>query len=78
MSQQTDIEIIKVEAKEVAISTNKTIYVCAYWNKHGILSFNTPSESKEDQEKYALLMSKYVEHTCIYKFDIDTPNFKTK
>jgi hypothetical protein len=78
MAQQTDIEIIKVETKEVAISTNKTIYVCAYWNKHGILGFNTPSELKEDQERYALFMSKYSEHTCIYKFDIDIPNFKNK
>jgi hypothetical protein len=72
MAQETDIEIIK------AISTNKTIYVCAYWNKHGILGFNTPSELKEDQERYALFMSKYVEHTRIYKFDIDIPNFKNK
>jgi hypothetical protein len=78
MAQQTDIEIIKVETKEVAISTNKTIYVCAYWNKHGILGFNTPSELKEDQERYALFMSKYSEHTCIYKFDIDIPKFKNK
>jgi hypothetical protein len=78
MSQQTDIEIIKVEAKEVAISTNKTIYVCAYWNTNGILCFSIPSESKEMQENYALKMSKYSEHTFIYKFDIDIPNFKNK
>jgi hypothetical protein len=76
MAQQTDIEIKKVEVKEVAMSTKKTIYVCACWNTHAILSFNTPSESKEMQENYALQMSKYSEHTCIYKFDIDIPKYK--
>ena len=78
MAQQTEIEIKKVEAKEVAVSTKKTLYVCCYWNTHGILFCNTPSEEKQLQENYALIMSKYAEHTCIYKFDIDIPNFKNK
>jgi hypothetical protein len=76
MAQQTDIEIKNVEAKEVAINTKKTLYVCVYWNPNGIITCNTPSEQKEYQENYALSMSKYAEHTCIYKFDIDIPNFK--
>jgi hypothetical protein len=76
MAQQKDIEIKNVEAKEVAINTKRTLYVCVYWNSNGIITCNTPSEQKEYQENYALSMSKYAEHTCIYKFDIDIPNFK--
>jgi len=78
MEQQKDIEIKKVEAKEVASSTKKTLYVCVYWNTNGIMMCNMPSEQKEYQENYALSMSKYSEHTCIYKFDIEVPNLKNK
>jgi hypothetical protein len=75
---QTDIEIKKVEAKEVAMSTKRTFYLCAYWNTHGIVTFNTPSCEKRYAEEYALGMSKYSDHTAIYSFDIDIPNFKNK
>ena len=76
MAQQTEVEIKKVEPKEVAINTKKTLYVCICWNSNGIMFSNTPSEQKEYQETYALSMSKYAEHTCIYKFDIDIPKYK--
>jgi hypothetical protein len=71
---QKDIEIKKVEAKEVAMSTKRTFYMCAYWNTHGILTFNTPSCEKRYAEEYALSMRKYAQHTAIYSFDIDIPN----
>lgn len=78
MAQQTDIEIKNVEIKEVAIPNKRTLYMCVYWNSNGIMCSNTPSEEKKYQEDYALSMSKYASHTCIYKFDIDVPNFKNK
>ena len=78
MEQQTDIEIKSVDATEVAISTKKTLYVCVYWHSNGVMFTNAPSEDKRYQETYALSMSKNAEHTCIYKFDIDVPNFKNK
>lgn len=78
MAQQ-EIEIKKVDAREVAILTKKTLYVCVYWSSNGFMQANTPSEEKKWQEQYALSMSKHAEHTCIYKFDIDVPTtFKTK
>lgn len=78
MAQQTDIEIKNVVANEVAISNKKTLYVCVYWNSNGTMFANTPTYEKEYQEQYAFSMSKYAEHTCIYKFEIDVPNFKNK
>ena len=77
MTQQ-DIEIKKVEAKEIAITTKKTLYTCVYWNSNGIMFTNSPSEDKRYQEEYALSMSKHTEHTCIYAFNVDVPNFKNK
>ena len=71
-----DIEIKKVEAKEVAQSTKKTLYTCIWWNANGVMFTNGPSEDKRSQEQYAISMSKYSEYTCIYSFDIDVPNFK--
>jgi hypothetical protein len=76
--ENNDIEIKKVETKEVAISTKRTFYMCAYWNTHGILTFNTPSSEKRHAEEYALNMRKYAEHTAIYSFEIDIPNFKNR
>lgn len=78
MEQQTEIEIKNTKASEITIPTKKTLYVCVYWHSNGAMFMNTPSEEKKYQEDYALSMSKYAEHTCIYKFDIDVPNFKTK
>lgn len=71
-----DIEIKKVEVKQIAISTKKTFYICICWNANGVMFANGPSEDKRYQEQYALSMSKNTEHTCIYSFDIDIPNFK--
>lgn len=73
-----DIEIKSVEAKEVAIPKKRTLYVCVYWNSNGTMFTNGPSEQKEYQENYAISMSKYAEHTEIYKFEIDIPQFKQK
>ncbi len=71
---QKHIEIKKVETQEVAKSTKRTFYMCAYWNTNGIITFNTPSTEKRYAEEYALSMSKYAEHTAIYSFEIDIPN----
>lgn len=78
MEQQKDIEIKEIPLTNIAIPTKKTLYICVYWNSNGILFSNTPSDEKKYQEDYALAMSKHAEHTCIYKFDIDVPNFKNK
>ncbi len=75
---QKHIEIKKVETQEVAKSTKRTFYMCAYWNTNGILTFNTPSTEKRYAEEYALSMSKYAEHTAIYSFEIDIPNSYNK
>lgn len=74
--KQTDIEIKKVEAKEVAISTKRTLYCCITWSSNGVMFGNTPTADKRYQEDYATGQSKYMEHTCVYSFDIDIPNFK--
>ena len=73
-----DIEIKSVEVKEIAVPKKKTLYVCVYWNSNGIIFANSPSEQKEYQENYAISMSKYAEHTEIYKFEIDIPQLKQK
>lgn len=78
MEQQKDIEIKTASATEVLASTKKTLYVCVYWSNNGVMFANTPTDEKKYQEQYALSMSKSAEHTCIYKFDIDVPNFKNK
>lgn len=78
MAQQTDIEIKNVKLNEVAIPTKRTLYMCVYWNEHGVMASNTPTEEKRWQEQYALKMSPYAAHTSIYKFEIDVPNFKNK
>jgi len=78
MAQQTDIEIKNLKLNEVAISSKRTLYMCVYWNEHGIMFTNTPTIEKKYQEDYALSMSKYAAHTSIYKFEIDVPNFKNK
>ena len=78
MTQQTDIEIKNVDAQEVAISTKRTLYCCISWGSNGVMFGNTPTADKRYQEDYALSQSKYMEHTSIYKFDIDVPNFKNK
>jgi hypothetical protein len=75
---QTDIEIKKVESKEVAISTKRTLYCCITWNGNGVMFSNSPTTDKRWQEDYALSQSKFMEHTCVYSFDIDIPNFKTQ
>lgn len=73
---QKDIEIKKVEAKEVVVSTKRTLYCCICWSSNGVMFSNTPSADKRYQEDYALSQSKYMEHTCVYSFDIDIPIFK--
>jgi hypothetical protein len=72
MEQKKDIEIKKVDAKEVAISTKKTLYTCIYWN-NGVMFSNMPTDDKRQQEQYAFSMSNHAQHTCIYSFEIDIP-----
>lgn len=71
-----DIEIKKVEAKEVVVSTKRTLYCCVSWSSNGVMFSNSPSYDKRWQEDYALSQSKHMEHVCVYSFDIDIPNFK--
>jgi hypothetical protein len=72
MSQEKVIEIKKVDAKEVAISTKKTLYTCIYWN-NGVMFSNMPTDDKRQQEQYAFSMSNHAQHTSIYSFEIDIP-----
>jgi hypothetical protein len=71
-----DIEIKKIDVKELVVPTKRTLYLCVYWNSNGTMFTNGPSEDKKYQENYAISMSKHSEHTCIYSFEIDLPNFK--
>ena len=70
--EQQDIEIKKVQAKEVAVSTKRTLYVCVVWYNNGTFYANSASEHKRDQEQYAFSMSKHG-HASIYSFEIDVP-----
>ena len=77
MEQLKEIEIINLVLTNIVIPTKKTLYLCVCWHSNGTIFTNSPSEEKKYQEEYALSMSKYAEHTFIYKFDIDIPNFET-
>lgn len=78
MKEQKDIEIKNIDITNIVIPTKKTLYLCVCWCSNGTIFTNCPSEEKKYQVDYALSMSKYAEHTCIYKFDIDIPNLKTE
>jgi hypothetical protein len=71
-----DIEIKRVEAKEVAISTKKTLNTCIWWNTNGVMFANDPAEDKRYQENYTIGMSNHAERICLYSFDIEVPSFK--
>jgi hypothetical protein len=71
MAQQ-DIEIKKVQVKEVAVSTKRTLYVCICCYGNGIFHASSPTESKRDAENYAFSMSKHAQ-TAIYSFEVDVP-----
>ncbi|MCA6470529.1 MAG: hypothetical protein IM591_09020, partial [Chitinophagaceae bacterium] len=47
MAQQ-DIEIKKIQAKEVAVSTKRTLYVCVVWYSNGRFYANSPTDEKRD------------------------------
>ena len=70
--EQQDIEIKKVQAKEVAVSTKRTLYVCVVWYGNGRFYANSPTDDKRTQEDYAVCMSKHG-HTSVYSFEIDVP-----
>jgi hypothetical protein len=71
MAQQ-DIEIKKAQAKEVTISTKRTLYVCVCWYDNGRFYCSSPTDDKRSQEEYAFNVSKHA-HACIYSFEIDVP-----
>ncbi|MFO0454310.1 MAG: hypothetical protein ACK52I_37630 [Pseudomonadota bacterium] len=71
MAQQ-DIEIKKVQAKEIAVPTKRTLYVCVVWYSNGRFYASSPTDDKGDAEDYAFSMSKHG-HTSIYSFDVDVP-----
>lgn len=73
-----EIEIKKVDVTEVPMSGKRTLYMCCFWNTNGYYQCNVPSEEKKYQENYAVSMSKHSEHTVIYEFEIDIPDFKNK
>ena len=73
-----DIEIKSVEAKEIALSSKITLYCCVYFNNHGIIFANSPTQDKQYQENYAYRMSEYNDTVAIYKFEIDSPKRSNK
>ncbi|MCA2656608.1 hypothetical protein [Microcystis sp. M061S2] len=73
--EQQDIEIKKIQAKEVAVSTKRTLYVCVVWYSNGRFYANSPTDEKRDAEDYAFSMSKHG-HTSIYSFEINVPTNK--
>lgn len=74
--EQQDIEIKKVHAKEVAVSTKRTLYVCVVWYGNGRFYANSATDDKRTQEDYAFSMSKHGQTTSIYSFEIDIPIIK--
>lgn len=68
-----DIEIKSVEAKEIALPSKITLYCCVYFNDHGIMFANSPTQDKQYQENYAYSMGKHAGTISIYKFEIDAP-----
>ena len=70
--EQINIEIKKVQAKEIAVSTKKTVYVCICWYNNGVFYANSPTEDKRTQEQYAFSMGKHG-NVSIYSFEIDIP-----
>ena len=73
MEQQIDINIKKVNVKEVAKTKKITLYTCVYWLNNGTMFSNMPSENKRYQEEYAFSMSKNGGYSCIYSFEVETP-----
>ena len=68
-----EIEIKSVEAKEIALPSKITLYCCVYFNEHGIMFANSPTQDKQYQENYAYSMCKHSDNVVIYKFEIDSP-----
>jgi hypothetical protein len=74
----TEIEIIPVEAKEIAISSKITLYCCIWWNNSGVLETSHPYKEKHLAEQLAYQMSKHSNHISIYKFEVDVPQLKQR
>lgn len=71
--EQQDIEIKKVQAKEVAIPTKRTVYICFVWYGNGRFYASSPTDDKRTQEDYAFSASKHAQSASIYSFEIDVP-----
>ena len=69
-----DIEIKTTKAQEIATPKTKTMYWVSSWY-NGVLMASAPWESKDAAEKCAYQIALSNKHVCIYKFEIDIPNF---